>query len=231
MKAILLAAGYGKRLRPITFNIPKCLVKINNKSLLEIWLDNLSNAGINRFLINTHYLHEKVERFIKKSKYSNNIKISYESTLKGTSGTLIDNLDFIGNESCMLVHADNYCLANLKNFIKHHNSRPENCLITMMTFKTKEPEKCGVVKLDSVGRVIEFYEKVKFPNSNLANGAVYILSKKMINLLKTKFKNTTDFSNDVIPNLMGKIYTFETKDTFLDIGTPQSYNLALKIKG
>ena len=64
MKAILLAAGFGTRLRPLTNNIPKCLVPIKGKALLEIWLDKLSDVGVKDFLINTHYLPEKVESFI-----------------------------------------------------------------------------------------------------------------------------------------------------------------------
>ena len=74
MKAILLAAGFGTRLRPLTNNIPKCLVPIKGKPLLEIWLDKLSDVGVKDFLINTHYLYDKVESFIKKSKYKNNCK-------------------------------------------------------------------------------------------------------------------------------------------------------------
>ncbi len=56
MRALLLAAGLGTRLRPITDKIPKCLVPIQGKPLLEIWLDKLYEAGVQEFLVNTHYL-------------------------------------------------------------------------------------------------------------------------------------------------------------------------------
>ena len=65
IKALLLSAGLGTRLRPLTINIPKCLVPIKGKALLEIWLDKLSDVCVKDFLINTHYLPEKVESFIK----------------------------------------------------------------------------------------------------------------------------------------------------------------------
>ena len=68
MRAILLAGGYGKRLKPITDKIPKCLVKINKTPLLEIWLKKLQNANVKEVLINTHYLNRKVENFLKKKK-------------------------------------------------------------------------------------------------------------------------------------------------------------------
>ena len=64
IKALLLAAGMGTRLRPLTLKIPKCLVKIDNKCLLQIWLDKLFLIGCKEVLINTHYLHEEVENFI-----------------------------------------------------------------------------------------------------------------------------------------------------------------------
>ena len=64
MKAILLAAGFGTRLRPLTDLIPKCLVQIKKRPLLEIWLENLSKSNVNSFIINTHYLNEKVNLFM-----------------------------------------------------------------------------------------------------------------------------------------------------------------------
>jgi hypothetical protein len=70
MNAILLAAGYGTRLRPLTEKIPKCLVPIGNKPLLEIWLERLSQSQIRKFLINTHYMHEQVAKFVTESRYA-----------------------------------------------------------------------------------------------------------------------------------------------------------------
>ena len=73
MKALLLSAGLGTRLRPITNYVPKCLVPINGKPLLEYWLDNLSKAGIKEFLINISYLSEQVKQFVEKSIYKDKL--------------------------------------------------------------------------------------------------------------------------------------------------------------
>ena len=70
MKALLLAAGFGTRLRPLTNTTPKCLVTIKDKALLGIWLERLSQAGIEAFLINTHHLSDQVETYIEGSPYS-----------------------------------------------------------------------------------------------------------------------------------------------------------------
>lgn len=226
MKAILLAAGLGTRLRPLTDEIPKCLVPIKGKPLLGIWLERLTLASIGPFLINTHYLASKVELFIKKSEFCNNVKIIKEEKLLGTAGTLIANLEFFQGQDGLLIHADNYCTADIEKFILVHQSRPLKCLMTMMIFKTTDPSACGIVELDKQGVVINFHEKVENPPGNLANGAIYIISSKLIEILKTKELNTAnDFSKDILPKLLGQIYTYETKDLLIDIGTIKNYNI------
>jgi len=226
VKTILLAAGFGTRLRPLTDNIPKCLVPIKGKPLLQIWLERLSDADFKEFLINTHYLSNQVNNFINSSKFKNNCILKNEIVLLGTAGTLLSNLNFIGEEECMLVHADNYCLADFKEFIKSHNQRPSYCLMTMMTFRTDTPSSCGIVELDDNNVVIGFHEKVEDPPGNLANGAVYILSNEVIKIIKERFSNVTDFSTEILPHFIGNIYTYETNEVFEDIGTPETYKEA-----
>jgi len=222
MNAILLAAGFGTRLRPMTNTIPKCLVPIKGKPLLQIWLERLTAAEIGSFLINTHYLPEQVEQFISASPLKNKAKLFHEPVLLGTAGTLIANKRFLQEEDGMLIHADNYCLADLQAFIKAHKSRPEECLMTMLTFRTDTPSSCGIVELNEQGVVIGFHEKVSNPPGNLANGAVYILSTDLIASLEKE----TDFSTEVLTKLVGKIYTYTTDMPFLDIGTPEAYKKA-----
>ena len=226
MKAILLAAGFGTRLRPLTDNIPKCLVPIKGKPLLQIWLEILSDVGIDKFLINTHYLPNQVYDFINNSDFKSKCLIIHEEKLLGTAGTLISNLDFIGSEECLLIHADNYCLANFNEFFNAHVNRPPNCLITMMTFRTDTPKSCGIVDINEQNIVVGFYEKVLNPPGNLANGAIYILSSIFLNILKEKHKNFTDFSTEILPLFLNKIYSYETKNKFIDIGTLKKYNEA-----
>ena len=84
MKALLLAAGLGTRLKPITNYTQKCLVPINGKPLIEYWLENLSNVGVQHFLINTHYFKEQMEQFVLKSKFRDKITLVYEEELLNT---------------------------------------------------------------------------------------------------------------------------------------------------
>ncbi len=226
MKAILLAAGFGTRLRPLTDNIPKCLVPIKGKPLLEIWLEKLKEVGIDDILVNTHYLSNKVEEFIQKSNFKNNCKLKHEEELLGTAGTLVSNINFIGQDDCILIHADNYCLEDLKNLVKAHENRPLDCKLTMMTFQTDEPSKCGIIEIDDRNVVIGFHEKINNPPGNLANAAVYILSQDFITELIEKNIDYFDFSREVVPEFLNRIFCYQTNKLFLDIGTPENYKKA-----
>lgn len=226
MKALLLAAGLGTRLRPITNSMPKCLVPINGKPLLEYWIESLSKNGINEFLINSSYLSEQVEEFVHKCSYKDAITLVYEEELLNTGGTLLRNRDFFDNEPFMLVHADNLTFCDFNAFIDSHKKRPKNCDITMMLFKSDNPSSCGIVELDENNVVQNFYEKVVNPPSDLANGAVYICEPSIFNFLESLNKNNIDFSNDVLPKFMGKINTYLNNTYHRDIGTAESYGLA-----
>ena len=117
MKAILLCAGKGLRLRPYTYNIPKCLIPIKGKPLLEIWLEKLFSAGITNILINAHYLSDQVDNFINHSKYKKSITVVHEKKLLGTAGTLLQNISFFDNQDGIFLHADNYTLDNMKTIL------------------------------------------------------------------------------------------------------------------
>ena len=228
MRAMLLAAGFGTRLRPLTDTVPKCLVPIKGQPLLGFWLNSLAQAGIGPLLINTHYLAGQVEAFINSSPYRDQVRLVNEHELRGTAGTLIANLDFFQSQDGMLIHADNYCLADFTAFQQAHRNRPPECLLTMMTFRTADPSSCGIVELDERGVVIGFHEKVAKPSGNLANGAVYILSAELLRRLGTDLNTMTDFSTEVLSFLVGSIFNYETSAVFLDIGTQESYEQANK---
>lgn len=227
MKALLLAAGLGTRLRPLTNTIPKCLVSINGKPLLQYWLENLSKIGITEFIINTHYFNEQVETFIKNSDFKEQVTLVYEEKLLNTAGTILANQHYFTKEQeFMLIHADNLSFCDFNSFLDAHYTRPEGTEITMMLFKTDTPKSCGIVELDHNKIVKKFHEKVENPPSNLANGAVYICNTSILSFLESLNKKEIDFSLDVIPNYLGKINTFLNDVYHKDIGTIKTYHEA-----
>lgn len=226
MKALLLSAGLGTRLRPVTNSIPKCLVPIDGKPLLQYWLENLTKVGVDEFLINISYLHKQVEEFVNNSEFKDNITLVYEDELLNTGGTVLENKNFFNNEAFMLIHADNLSFCNFNSFIDAHKNRPTNCDITMMLFKSDNPSSCGIVELDKNNIVKKFYEKISNPPSNLANGAVYICEPSIISFIETLNKKDVDFSIEVLPNFMGKINTYLNDIYHRDIGNLESYGMA-----
>lgn len=226
MRALLLAAGFGTRLRPLTDTTPKCLVPIKGEPLLKIWFDRLSAASVGPFLVNTHYLADQVDAFVQQSRYADSVTLVREHELRGTAGTLIHNLAFFQGGDGLLIHADNYCLADFGAFIDAHRRRPPHCVMTMMTFRTPDPSSCGIVELDEQGVVTAFHEKVANPPGNLANGAVYILSAELLARLGSDLRQVTDFSTQVLHHFVGRIFAHHTQQIFMDIGTPDAYEAA-----
>ena len=225
MKALLLAAGTGTRLKPYTDSWPKCLMPINNIPLLEYWIYDLVNIGINNIYINTHYYEEEVEFFLKNNKYKNHIKIVHEKELLGTAGTIKSLKNELLNDDCIIIHADNFCVCSLTEFIQSHLNRPKQTEITMMTFNTSTPESCGIVEIDENGIVKSFTEKSSNVKGNTANAAIYIFESSVIRWIGMQ-KKIHDISNDVIGEFIEKIYTWHNKNTLIDIGKINNLKIA-----
>ena len=220
IKALLLSAGLGTRLRPLTFEVPKCLVEVDNKPILEHWLHALEQVGCDETIINTHYLHKKVSSYLKR-RVNKKMKIKqiYEEKLLGTAGTLIKNKEFFNDSRIIMIHADNMTKFNLLELLEADEQKPKNCLMTMLTFTTDSPKSCGVIERDSNMIVKNFFEKVENPPSNIANGAIYIFESTLLEKLSATSYKLFDFSKDVIPLFLGRIFSHHTEEVFIDIGT------------
>lgn len=226
MRALLLAAGFGTRLQPLTNYIPKCLVPIHGRPILDYWLEVLLNNGIEKVLVNTHYMAPMVQEFIKNSTWKKKVVVTNEKNLLGTGGTILKNKDFFCNQPFMVAHADNLTLFDIQQFIFAHKMRPHTCELTMMIFETDEPKSCGIVKINSQGIVHEFHEKTNDPPGNLANAAVYIMEPSVIKKIYDLGMEKIDLSVEVLPKLVGKIFTYRNTIYHRDIGSIRNWNLA-----
>lgn len=227
MKAFLLAAGFGTRLRPLTNTVPKCLVPICGKPLLQWWMELFEKHGITDVLVNTHYLREPVAAFIKENNKKGKVILheAYEPELLGSGGTIRDNKTFIGNDDTFMVcYADNLTNTDLTAFQQFHKAH--NGILSMALFHTNLPKQCGIAALDRSMRITEFAEKPENPKSNLANAGMYIANKELFSHLWVKENDLLDFGKDVLPKLVGNMYGWEDKDYLIDIGTMENYNKA-----
>jgi mannose-1-phosphate guanylyltransferase len=232
MKALLLAAGLGTRLRPITDQIPKCMVPIAGRPLLSYWLELLfERAGVEQVIVNTHYLPEPVKALCAQSPYRDRVVLVHEDQLLGTAGTLLAQSANLSGSEVLVAHADNLTLFDPQSFLARHRSRPPGCVMTMMTFEAEDPTGCGIVELTPQGVVKAFHEKVANPPGRLANAAVYLFSPDALGMIPALAQISSrggllDISLDVVPRLLGRIATFHNSLYHRDIGHPQSLEAA-----
>ncbi len=222
MKAILLAAGKGTRLRPLTDTIPKCLVPINGEPLLGIWLKLLEAHGIKEVLVNYHA--PDIEAFLARDDSGVRIKAVYEEKLLGSAGTVRANKDFVeGEDAFLIAYADNLTNMDLTRMIEFHRAR--SGVLTMGLHRTGRPEACGIAALDADGLITSFIEKPKQPESDLANAGIYVAGQGVFDHIPSR-KGLVDFGFDVFPALVGKMYGYEIEEYLLDIGTMENYKRA-----
>jgi len=236
MRAFLLAAGKGTRLRPYTDTLPKCLMPIHSKPLLEIWIDLFKAHGVDSVLINTHHLAEQVVQAAARLAEEKGIDIQtvFEPDLLGSGGTIVENAAYIdrGEDFC-IAYADNLTDIDLSAMTAFHRTRKRGgTVLTMGLFRTATPGACGIATLDTGGIVTDFEEKPKKPVSNLANAGIYLATYDVLEICE-KIRQTApdgvfDFGFHVLPRLTGRMSGYEIKEYLLDIGTVESYERALE---
>jgi len=226
MRALLLAAGTGSRLRPLTNTIPKCLVPVHDRPLLDYWLDLVFEGGVERALVNTHWLAEQVRAHVAASRWRSRVDLVREDKLLGTGGTVLANRGWFGAQPFLVAHADNLTDFDVAGLIAAHRSRPHGSVMTMLAFRTDDPSSCGILELDRQNQVVAFHEKVKDPPGNLANGAVYIFEPEVIDGIASLGNPMVDLSTEVIPGYLGRIFCVETVGYHRDIGNAESLRRA-----
>jgi mannose-1-phosphate guanylyltransferase len=235
MKAFLLAAGRGTRLRPLTDTLPKCLVPVQGRPLLAIWLELFQRHGVDAVLINTHHLAGQVERVVADLQgcFRIDITLRHEPELLGSGGTLWINRRFVsGEQDFLIAYGDNLTDTDLSAMVAFHRQtcRSNGGLLTMGLIRVADPCSCGVVTLDAERRIVGFTEKPADPESNLANGGIYVASPEVFDawgMMPLRPEPPLDLGFDVLPRLTGKMFGFMLNGYLRDIGTPESYRAAL----
>lgn len=227
MKAFLLAAGLGTRLRPLTDTVPKCLVPIAGRPLLRYWLDSLSDAGVDEVLINTHYLAQAVTQYLKRTSLPPHmqVQVTHEPSLLGTAGTVRANRAFVEHEEDFLVcYADNFSLVDLNALRAAHEKH--TLLGTLALYQAPDPRSVGIVHVDAGGVIDYFVEKPRDPIGNLANAGLFVLRRQALDYIPET--GPADFSYDVFPRLLNRLVGVPVCRYHQDIGTPEAYARVLQ---
>lgn len=219
MKAYVMAAGLGTRLRPLTDTVPKCLVPVRGRPMLAWWLEALARAGVEAVLVNVHHLAEKVYDFLDRNDFGLPVATTYEPVLLGTAATLMNNAAFVSGETdFLIIYADVLAQVDLMDFAAFHQQH--DGLATMGVFRAEYPERCGIVTMATSGLITGFVEKPQNPASNLANAGLYCVKAGLFDQIQ---ESDRDLGYDVLPRLVGRMYAYPIYGKVIDIGTPEGY--------
>ena len=223
MKAFLLAAGLGSRLRPITDTIPKCMVPIDGRPMLDIWLGALDSADVDEVLVNLHHLPHVVRRHLDERVGPPTVRTVFERELLGSAGTLRANRTWVDNDEMFLAcYADNLTDFDLRSLIQAH--KEHGGLATLTVFHSERPSAGGVVKLDASGTVVGFTEKPSNPASDLVNAGMYAFHPGVLDEIGGPLPR--DIGYDLLPRLVGRARAIPIDGYFRDIGTVEAYRRA-----
>lgn len=223
MKAFLLAAGVGSRLRPLTDTIPKCLVPIQGEPLLAIWLRHLESQGVTEVLVNVHAHRSAVVEFLRGHFPDYNVTLTEEPDLLGSAGTLAANREWVRAESRFWVlYADVLTNTNMGNMLRFHEKHPSAA--TLGVYRVPDPSRCGIVDVDHSGKIERFIEKPSEPPGNLAFAGLLIGTQALLQAIPPQ--QPSDLGLDVFPRLAGQMFAYPIQEFILDIGTVKNYQQA-----
>lgn len=158
MRALILAAGSGDRLRPHTDDTPKPMLVIGGKPVLQYNVELLRDAGVREILINVHHRPDAVlSYFSDGAEFGVSISYAYEPELLGTAGTVRNAAGFLGEDDFFVVYGDNIATLNLQDLMAFHRSK--RAVVTMALFHREDPRASGIVEVDEGDRVTRFLEK------------------------------------------------------------------------
>ena len=223
MKAFLLAAGYGTRLRPLTDRVPKCLIPIRGKPMLQIWLEKCSQFGIDEVLLNIHAHAAMVREFIQTKNSGIVVRIVEEQDLLGSAGTLAANRDWVKGEDVFWVfYADVLHCVDLSAMLRLQQDRKPAA--TLGVYKVPDPKRCRIVEVEKDGTIRNFVEKPSDPIGDQAFAGILIGTQTMLALIPDV--RPADLGFHVLPQLAGRMMAYPISEYLIDIGTMENYQSA-----
>lgn len=227
MKAMVLAAGLGTRLRPLTEGKPKCLVPLAGRPIIDWTLRWLKDFGIAECMVNLHYYPEKVREFVGDgSQYGLKVQYSYEPELLGTAGA-VKKVERFFDRPFFVIYSDNFSQWDLRNLIKTHEA--QNSMATVAVHWREDVTQSGMVEMDSENRIMRLVEKPKSGEvtSHYVNAGFYYLNPKVLDYIPEG--QFCDFAHQVFPRMLDageKIYAVKMEDPIIGIDTIEAYERA-----
>jgi mannose-1-phosphate guanylyltransferase len=235
MKAFILAAGKGTRLRELTAHCPKPMLPVGDRPLLEFLVQWVAAHGIREIVVNLHHAPQVITRhFGDGSRFGVSIRYSYEASLLGTAGALKRRQADL-DEPFVVLYGDVFTTLNLTRLIHFHQmqvaAHAAQHAITMALYQVPNPTECGLVEVDTTGRVRRFVEKPPPDQvfTNFANSGVLVCEPAVLEMIPSE--TVYDIGHDLLPSLLSRdmpvfAQSIDPAEVVIDIGTPQGYRRA-----
>ncbi len=219
MKAFILCGGQGTRLRPYTYTIPKPMLPLGRKPILEYVIRNLKRNGITDLVLTVGYLKEQIiDYFGDGSEWGVKISYAQEKDEQGTAGSILSHASEVKG-TFVVVAGDHFSRVSIKKMLDFH--KKQGGIATVAFKRAGVPLEYGIAHVDGSGRVSAFQEKPII--TNLVNSSLYVFEPEIFKYIKPK----EDFAKNVFPRLMaskGKINAYVFDDYWLDIGRTSDYD-------
>ncbi len=223
MKAVIMAGGEGRRLRPLTCTLPKPMAKILGKPMIEYVFDSLISGGVTEAAVTLGYLPHAVEEHYEQG--YKNLKLSFvrEETPLGTAGG-VKNAAADFKEPFVVISGDALCDFDIEKIMAYHKA--SGAMITVVAADAEDPREFGIVKVGGENRVEGFVEKPSWSQAvcNLANTGVYIVNPECLKLIPKD--KPYDFAADLFPLMLERdmpVYCYHTGEYWCDVGNIEAY--------
>lgn len=220
---VIMSGGKGTRLKPLINKLPKCLIRVKKKTLLEHQLLLAKKYKFKKILLLTGYKSSLINNFIKKKKLFKNIRILKDKKNLGNGSALLNAKEYLEDEFC-LIYCDILTDINLSKLVLFaKNKKTDLCLVVNKNSNFQDSNLITFGK-NKVIKDIHIYPHKNIPKNCYSSEALFFCKKDKLYLLKKKISNKKiDFVKDLIPKLLNriKIHGYKTSEYIIDCGTPE----------
>lgn len=220
---LILCGGTGTRLQSLAMDRPKPMVDINGRPFLDILIDHLMKFSISRIIFCLGFRGDIIKRYYTDNSCPFDAVFSQESRPMGTAGAIKNAQNLVKSDPFIVVNGDSFCPIDLNELITFHNRK--NAEYTIALTSAASGADYGTVLLNGSLKVRSFNEKSAISDGGLVNAGIYLLGKKVFNLIEANKRSSLEY--DIFPAIVGeRFYGYATDKELTDIGTPERYEIA-----
>ena len=223
VQAIILAGGFGTRLRTVVSDLPKCMAPVAGKPFLYYVIDHLQKQGVKKFIFSLGYMSESIQTFLQENYSTLDYQLSIEQEPLGTGGAIYKACTMATVPTVLALNGDTLFSINVQQLLELHNNKQSSCTIGLKPMH--QFDRYGVVKMDANNCITSFEEK-KWNDEGLINGGVYAVDRTKF--LAQPFAEKFSIEKDYLELLVGEgnFYGLIQDAYFIDIGIPEDFERA-----